>query len=185
MPASASARSPGRTARRAMTPAAARRRPRPPATAAAAVASRVRIGRPSETWVTCHPVGTTSPSANSSGPTSPVDGLGTSTIDLSVSISSSGSPSATLSPGCFSHRTTSPSVMATPRAGIRTAFTLPPHPLALVHPAWAASMSPRQLAPGSIATATNDTSDTMCAARWSRGHAVGAGREVYAPEASR
>lgn len=72
------------------------------------------------------PTSATSSSATRISDTTPATGEGISVSTLSVLTSSSGSSTATVSPTCFSHRVTVPSVTLSPRAGSLTSV-----------PAWA------------------------------------------------
>ena len=66
------------------------------------------------------PTGTVSSSAATILRSTPATGDGISVSTLSVDTSTSGSSTATVSPSCFSHRVTVPSVTLSPRAGIWT-----------------------------------------------------------------
>src|SRR5713226_1560486 len=66
------------------------------------------------------PTGACCPSATSNQRRKPVTGASTSFVAFSLSISTTGSPCWTASPGCFSHATTSPVFIASPHLGILT-----------------------------------------------------------------
>ena len=66
------------------------------------------------------PTGTVSPSLTRISSRTPSYGLGTSESTLSVDTSKSGSSKATVSPTCFSHWETTPSVTVSPSFGIVT-----------------------------------------------------------------
>ena len=71
------------------------------------------------------PTSTVSPSWTRISARTPSPGLGTSVSTLSVEISSSGSSSAMVSPGCLSHFVTVPSETDTPIWGITTSTWVP------------------------------------------------------------
>ena len=66
------------------------------------------------------PTGTTSPGRAVTSPSTPEAGASISTVTLSVSISTIGSPLPTRSPACFSHFRTLPVSWASSSAGMMT-----------------------------------------------------------------
>ena len=76
------------------------------------------LSRAPNTWLNIPPIGALAPASTRIGPNTPSACDSTSTLTLSVSISSRGSPLRTGSPAAFSQRTTLPSVMVRPSCGM-------------------------------------------------------------------
>ena len=85
------------------------------------------------------PTGTTSPSCAVTSPRIPDSGASSSVVILSVSISTSGSPFCTRSPGAFSQRRTLPLSCASSSAGMMTFVGIARAPQAFLQSAFAAS----------------------------------------------
>ena len=87
--------------------------------AATSVATLAAASAPSLIWPSSAPTATVSPSLAEISDKTPAAGAGTSSVTLSVSNSTTGSSTATASPGCLNHLPTVASVTDSPRVGTR------------------------------------------------------------------